>query len=243
MKTKTETSLRSTLTISEIFGPTIQGEGLLIGRPTIFVRSGGCDYRCVWCDTMYAVLPSYRGEWTSMESEEVLSKVLELSGGTPIIVSLSGGNPALQPFGPLIEMGHANGLKFALETQGSIWKPWFRELDYLTLSPKGPSSEMETDWQKLVKCIQDFGHAQVSLKVVVFNEPDYEYAKSVRSRFPGIPFFLQVGNTSTHPITFDLQGLIERFIWLSNRLFEDSWFDVTLLPQLHTIIWGNRKGI
>lgn len=37
--------------ISEIFGPTIQGEGALIGEPTVFVRTGGCDYRCSWCDS------------------------------------------------------------------------------------------------------------------------------------------------------------------------------------------------
>jgi 7-carboxy-7-deazaguanine synthase len=40
--------------ISEIFGPTIQGEGALVGKPTVFVRTGGCDYRCDWCDTVYA---------------------------------------------------------------------------------------------------------------------------------------------------------------------------------------------
>ena len=40
-----------TIAISEIFGPTIQGEGALIGKPTVFVRTGGCDYRCSWCDT------------------------------------------------------------------------------------------------------------------------------------------------------------------------------------------------
>ncbi len=41
--------------VSEIFGPTIQGEGVLIGLPTVFVRSGGCDYRCSWCDSLHAV--------------------------------------------------------------------------------------------------------------------------------------------------------------------------------------------
>lgn len=41
--------------VSEIFGPTIQGEGALIGEPTVFVRTGGCDYRCVWYNTMHTV--------------------------------------------------------------------------------------------------------------------------------------------------------------------------------------------
>jgi organic radical activating enzyme len=53
--------MKERIRISKIFGPTIQGEGPLIGRPIVFVRTGGCDYRCSWCDTLYAVLPEYRG--------------------------------------------------------------------------------------------------------------------------------------------------------------------------------------
>ena len=45
------------LPVVEIFGPTIQGEGAEAGIPTHFVRVGGCDFRCSWCDTMYAVDP------------------------------------------------------------------------------------------------------------------------------------------------------------------------------------------
>src|SRR5260221_7769924 len=87
--------------ISEIFGPTVQGEGPLIGRPTVFVRTGGCDFRCSWCDTLYAVLPEHRSGWTPMSAGDILAKVVTLSGGAPLTVSLSGGNPALQPLAPL----------------------------------------------------------------------------------------------------------------------------------------------
>ncbi|RWD90497.1 MAG: 7-carboxy-7-deazaguanine synthase QueE, partial [Mesorhizobium sp.] len=59
-------SMKGSIRISEIFGPTVQGEGPLIGRPTVFVRTGGCDYRCRWCDTLYAVLPEFREDWTLM---------------------------------------------------------------------------------------------------------------------------------------------------------------------------------
>lgn len=41
--------------IMEIFGPTIQGEGMVIGRKTMFVRTGGCDYSCSWCDSVQAI--------------------------------------------------------------------------------------------------------------------------------------------------------------------------------------------
>ena len=67
------------LRISEIFGPTIQGEGALIGKPTVFVRAGGCDYRCSWCDTLYAVDSQFRKDWTPMTTDEVWVQVQKLS--------------------------------------------------------------------------------------------------------------------------------------------------------------------
>ena len=132
--------------ISEIFGPTVQGEGLLIGKPTVFVRTGGCDFRCSWCDTLYAVLPEYRHDWVPMTPEEILAEIARLAGGAPILVTLSGGNPAIQPLGELIAAGRNNGYTFAMETQGSVFAPWFAALDWLVLSPKPPSSGMATDW-------------------------------------------------------------------------------------------------
>src|SRR5947208_16829453 len=90
--------------ISEIFGPTCQGEGPLSGRPTVFVRTAGCDYRCAWCDTLYAVLPEYSEEWVSMTPPQIMTRVNELAEGHPVLISLSGGNPALQPLAPLIEL-------------------------------------------------------------------------------------------------------------------------------------------
>ena len=83
--------------VSEIFGPTIQGEGVLIGLPTVFVRTGGCDYRCSWCDSLHAVDSRFRHEWEMMSPDAVWQRSLRLSGGRPVMVSLSGGNPAIQP--------------------------------------------------------------------------------------------------------------------------------------------------
>jgi 7-carboxy-7-deazaguanine synthase len=69
--------MNSSILISEIFGPTIQGEGSLVGRPTVFVRTGGCDYRCDWCDTLYAVLPQHKADWVPHSASQILDKVLE----------------------------------------------------------------------------------------------------------------------------------------------------------------------
>jgi len=106
------------LRIAEIFGPTIQGEGALIGMPTVFVRAGGCDYRCSWCDSLHAVESRWRSDWTPMNTDDVWARVIEISKGGPLLISLSGGNPAIQNFGPLIDKGHFYGFRFALETQG-----------------------------------------------------------------------------------------------------------------------------
>ena len=96
--------------ISEIFGPTIQGEGTLIGRPTVFVRTGGCDFRCAWCDTLYAVLPQFKNDWRKMSAPEIVAQVLALSQQQPILITLSGGNPALQPLEVAARFGTRNWL-------------------------------------------------------------------------------------------------------------------------------------
>src|SRR5262249_11749352 len=148
-----------------------QGEGPLIGRPTVFVRTGGCDFRCRWCDTSYAVLPEHRSEWTPMQPAEILSCVDTLAGHQPVLITLSGGNPALQPLGPFVKLARARGHTFAMETQGSLDQPWFAELDWLVLSPKPPSSEMTVDWQAVKACVAAAGEStQCALKIVVFDD-------------------------------------------------------------------------
>ena len=237
--------------ISEIFGPTIQGEGPLIGRPTIFVRTGGCDYRCAWCDTLYAVLPEYRDEWTLQTPPEIMTRVNELAGGQSVLISLSGGNPALQPLAPLITLGRRNRHSFALETQGSVSQTWFADLDWLILSPKPPSSGMTTDWNALEACIADArGQTRCTLKIVVFDEADYAYARSAAARCPTLPVYLQVGNSAplhaagkALPDEVDFGELMGRLRWLAGRVAADRWFDATVLPQLHVLAWGNKRGV
>jgi 7-carboxy-7-deazaguanine synthase len=230
--------------ICEIFGPTVQGEGALIGLPTVFVRTGGCDYHCRWCDTLYAVEHRFCNLWTEMSAKEILSQVGHLSGGRPMLVSLSGGNPALQPLDDLLRLGKASGYRFAMETQGSIAKPWFSELEVLTLSPKPPSSGMKTDWQKLQECVDVSGTAAVSLKLVVLDEDDYQFARQVAQRFPQLPVYLQPCNVN--PLGGgDLAGnlaSLEPLRWLVARVLADGWYEARVLPQLHVLLWGNKRG-
>jgi 7-carboxy-7-deazaguanine synthase len=243
--------MKARIHISEIFGPTVQGEGPLIGRPTLFVRTGGCDYRCSWCDTLFAVLPAYRHEWVTMTPPEIVARVNELAGGKPVLVSLSGGNPAMQPLAPVIALGREHGHSFALETQGSISQAWFAELDWLILSPKPPSARVAADWKAFEACLTAArGRPHCVLKMVVFDETDYTYAQAVGARYPALPVYLQVGNPAplsapagVLPDAAEIDDLLQRFRWLVGRVTKDRWFAATVLPQLHVLAWGNKRGV
>lgn len=236
--------MSQSIRISEIFGPTIQGEGALIGQPTVFVRTGGCDYRCSWCDTLHAVDSQYRHEWQEMTADAVFTEIRRLTGNTPMLVTLSGGNPAIQPLGTLIAMGLMKDYRFALETQGSIAQEWFSDLHVLTLSPKPPSSGHETDWDAFDQCLKMAGkRPRTSLKIVVKDEADYQYARDTAARYPQLPVYLQPANTILPPAAPDHDALMERMRWLVDRATSDRWHNVTILPQLHVMIWGNKRGV
>jgi 7-carboxy-7-deazaguanine synthase len=237
--------------VMEIFGPTIQGEGMVIGQKTMFVRTAGCDYSCSWCDSSFTWDGTGKEDTKMMDPEEIWAELKRLGGNGFSYVTLSGGNPALlKNLSSLIELLKKNEIKICLETQGSKWQDWFYEIDELTISPKPPSSKMVTDFSVLdliIKQLSEKNQTQpLSLKVVVFDDLDYEYAKKVYMRYQGIPFILQVGND--HLTAMDDQELfkllIQKYQWLINKtMLDESFKDVKVLPQLHTYVWGNKRGV
>ncbi len=186
-----------------------------------------------------------------MSTEEIFAEVQRLAGYKPILVTLSGGNPAMHPLGDLIDLGHEHGYTFALETQGSIAQPWFTRLDHLTLSPKPPSSKMITRWERLDRCMEygqrgrESRHTSICLKIVIFDEDDYAYARSVADRYPAIPMYVQAGNHTPPHLSqeIDIPGILARLDWLIGRVIADQWYSATVLPQLHTLLWANKRGV
>ncbi|TES57535.1 7-carboxy-7-deazaguanine synthase QueE [Halalkalibacterium halodurans] len=231
--------------VMEIFGPTVQGEGMVIGQKTMFVRTGGCDYSCSWCDSAFTWDGSLKA--TLRTADEIIAKLEEIGGERFSHVTISGGNPALHKgIGELVDKLHDKGIRVALETQGSLWQDWFLKIDDLTISPKPPSSQMKTDFTKLDQIIERLDTKQMSLKVVVFNDEDFRYAEYVHERYPHVPFFLQVGNEDT--VTGDnallIRTLLDRYEWLINKATDSTIMnDAKILPQLHTLVWGNKRGV
>lgn len=234
------------LPVIELFGPTIQGEGHLIGTPCHFVRLGGCDYRCSWCDSKYAVLPTeVKQNATPMTAREIIYALGELEG-SPGLVVISGGNPALHHLGDLVDELHDEGYRVTIETQGTIWREWMARVDHVTVSPKPPSSGMRTNWGALSRVVGNLLAAGVetALKVVVMDEEaDLRYAAEVFERYPQgeLMRFLSTGNDVGVDTTQDLLEKMARFV--ERTLRDERFRDVRMLPQLHVLLWGNARGV
>jgi 7-carboxy-7-deazaguanine synthase len=185
-----------------------------------------------------------------MTAEEIWEELSRLGGDCFSHVTISGGNPALlESIGGLVELLKAHGIRSAVETQGSKWQDWLTRINDVTISPKPPSSGMQTDFDMLDKIIANLleaNHAGVSLKVVIFDEKDFEYARSIHRRYPSIPFYLQPGNADlAEANTEELRvKLLETFEWLINlAMAAPDLNDVKVLPQLHALVWGNKRGV
>ncbi len=235
--------------VLEVFGPTIQGEGMVIGQKTMFVRTAGCDYSCAWCDSAFTWDGSAKEDILLLTADEVWNKLQEVGGNKFSHVTISGGNPALLAnLNELIDIFKVNGIETALETQGSRWQDWFNDIDDLTLSPKPPSSGMDTDLEKLdliVFRLQE-NQSQFSIKVVVFDDKDLEYASDIHGRYPFVPFYIQTGNPSvsegdTEKLVSDL--LIDYETLIEKVCEREELNNVRVLPQLHTLVWGNKRGV
>jgi len=237
--------------VIEIFGPTIQGEGMVIGRKTMFVRTAGCDFSCSWCDSAFTWDGSSKEDIQLMTPEQIWEELKKIGENNFSHVTISGGNPALLPqLKGLIDFLHENKIQVAIETQGTRYQDWFLLVDDLTISPKPPSSGMKHDLSILDYIIhlieKENRENHVSLKVVVFDESDLEFAKMIHKRYPRIPFFLQVGNPTVHEENNQLlvTHLLERYEWLINKAMKyEELNDVRVLPQLHTLVWGNKRGV
>jgi 7-carboxy-7-deazaguanine synthase len=117
----------------------IQGEGLLAGTPSFFIRTSGCNMRCRWCDTPYT---SWLPEGNRRSIAELVAEASE-AGVQSVVVT--GGEPLLQrEVGDLTRGLRAAGLHVTVETAGTL-EPEF-ECDLLSVSPKTANSDPQGRW-------------------------------------------------------------------------------------------------
>ena len=138
---------------------TIQGEGSHQGRAAYFIRLGGCDVGCVWCD----VKDSWDASKHPLESIEMLTDIV---AATPTkLVVITGGEPLLHDLTALTASLQAKGFETNIETSGS--SPLSGNWDWICLSPK----KFKAPLPEVVPFVNE-------LKVVVFNKHDFAWAET-----------------------------------------------------------------
>lgn len=247
--------------VMEIFGPTIQGEGVVIGTRTLFVRFGLCDYKCTMCDSMHAVDPiSVKNNARRMTAVEIADELIRTLQRTNCSwVTLSGGNPAIHDLSTLTCILREFGVPVSIETQGTFAPDWIYDCSYITVSPKGPGMGEKFEPQKYKAFYDKFHeHSGFSVKVVVFDVRDLEFASMIAQMSPHTisrdRFYLSHGNPYPPVLaTGDAMPEALREDWLNEsiRRYEmmvDELKDfpalrtARFLPQLHHWIWSNEKG-
>lgn len=138
---------------------TIQGEGFHQGRAAYFIRLGGCDVGCVWCD----VKDSWDATQHPQKSvEEIVAAAKTFPGRLAVV---TGGEPLLHNLDALTQALHATGFETNMETSGS--SPLSGEWDWICLSPK--------KFKPPLPAIIPLAH---ELKVVIFNKHDFAWAEN-----------------------------------------------------------------
>lgn len=230
--------------ISETFF-SLQGEGKLIGVPSVFVRASGCNLRCVWCDTPYA---SWNPEGPDLSLEEIVSTVQSFDCRH---IVLTGGEPMIMP--EIVELAarlDALGKHITIETAATVFKPIASHL--ASLSPKLSNStphEREGgrfaalhEKQRLRPDVIDAWIGQqrdlqrdFQLKFVVSEERDLGEIGELLGQIQTV----DAADVLLMPEGTDARILRERSQWLGEVCKREGF---RYCPRLHVELYGNTRG-
>jgi 7-carboxy-7-deazaguanine synthase len=218
----------------------VQGEGMLAGVPSVFVRLSGCNLRCKWCDTPYA-------SWAPEGDDLMLGTVLgEVRRHWPTHVVVTGGEPMIAPaIAVLTQRLKALDLHITIETAGTVYQPVV--CDLMSISPKlansTPHRREAGKWaaqhdrlryqpEVLKKLMGEFPY---QLKFVVSSEEDLKEIESIveetgadRSRV-----MLMAEGTTVETIN-------ERAAWIVEVCKRERF---RYSPRLHIDLWGDKRGV
>ena len=224
--------------ISEIFY-SIQGEGRLLGVPSVFIRTSGCNLRCLWCDTPYT---SWQPEGKSRSIDKILGAVAKYPTRHVVI---TGGEPLLaREIEELTNQLKQRGAHITIETAATIFKPMV--CDLISMSPKLANS---TPWKRQrgkfaamherrrlnYQVIQQFldGH-DYQLKFVVERREDFAEIRQILEQLRNVDparVLVMAQGVTTRQLNRRAQWIVE--------LCKQYGFSYT--PRLHIELFGNRR--
>lgn len=225
--------------IAEIFY-SIQGEGMLVGVPSAFVRTSGCNLRCTWCDTPYT---SWQPEGANQPVDEIVRAVAAF-GASYVVVT--GGEPMIAP--EIVQLTaelRSAGLHITIETAGTAYEPV--ACDLMSISPKlsnsTPTERDDGRWAAqherlryqpdvLRRLMAEYSY---QLKFVVAQRDDLSEIEAIRAEL----------NASAQQIILMPEGtqrevIHERGVWLADICKSRGY---RYSPRLHIDLWGDKRGV
>jgi 7-carboxy-7-deazaguanine synthase len=231
---------RTSVHISEIFGPTVQGEGVSIGVPAVFVRVAGCPLACVWCDTPYSwnwEVYDRSTESTTMAASEAWAAVQALVADLPVrTLVITGGEPASQaPALSLVaELASNAGWRVEVETSGSRPLGALASFcDVVTVSLKLRNSHQDEHRRLVPSTIEELArHRGVVWKFVIEDVSDLDEVDHLVAEFGLSPVLVMPQAQSVVELEAGLRLLTPAAVARGYRVS----------TRLHIQIWGGERG-
>lgn len=223
--------------IAEIFY-SVQGEGMLVGMPSVFVRTSGCNLRCHFCDTPYT---SWQPEGDNLELNEIVERVAAFRCKHVVI---TGGEPMIAPqIEELCSLLQAKKYHITIETAATVFKPI--QADLISLSPKlanstpapstGWAERHERDRINIPVIRQFLENYECQFKFVIDQPNDINEVEGILAQLPKVSperLFLM-------PQAVDVATLAEKGRWLTDICKAKGY---RFGPRLHIDLWGHTRG-
>lgn len=218
--------------IAEIFY-SVQGEGTLVGVPSVFVRTSGCNLRCEWCDTPYT---SWNPEGREMTIDAILA---EVRGHPAAHVVVTGGEPMIAP--GVVELTERLGLHVTVETAGTVYQPV--KCDLMSISAKLANSTPKGQWAAQ----HDRLRYQPDVLKRLISGYDYQlkFVVAAPEDLTEIEVMLKETGADRKRVVLMAEGidagkLHERALWLVELCKREGF---RYSPRLHIDLFGNQRGV
>lgn len=226
------------LLVSEVFGPTLQGEGPSAGRAAVFLRLGMCNLACVWCDTSFTWDASTHDLSAELRVVTVPDLAADVLSRVAPLVVITGGEPLLQrdELGTFVGTITASGRRVEFETNGAVPPGGLAALvDRFVISPKLANSRQPERARLRWEVLEEFALLpSAHFKFVASSTSDLEEVDQIAARLELAPERVWVMPEGT-----SARAVIDGMRALAPAVYGRGW---SLSGRTHTLLWGDERG-